>query len=86
MIAFHGCLQTVDDVNDAFYGHAGYNPWAEANGVVVIYPQAIKSDISPYNPNGCFDWWGYTGSNYALKSAPQMETFRNMLHSLTRSQ
>jgi hypothetical protein len=21
---------------------------------------------------GCWDWWGYTGPNYALKSALQM--------------
>ena len=39
-VAFHGCQQNADTIGDAFYRHAGYNEWAEANDIVVLYPQA----------------------------------------------
>ena len=29
--------------------------------------QAIKSYFNPTNPEGCFDWWGYTNDNYSNK-------------------
>jgi len=81
-IAFHGCLQTTADIGDKYYTNAGYNEWAEANNIVVLYPQAAKSSFMPSNPNGCWDWWGYVSSNYALKDGPQMQMVRNMVHSL----
>ncbi len=59
--------------------HAGYVEWAESNNLIVLFPQAAKSDI-PYNPKGCFDWWGYTDPfNYAVQSALQMSTVRRMV-------
>jgi hypothetical protein len=35
----------------------------------VLYPYAVSGGS---NPDGCWDWWGYTNSSYALKSGPQM--------------
>ncbi len=35
-----------------------YLPWAEANNVIVLFPQAAKADLHD-NPKACFDWWGY---------------------------
>jgi len=81
-IAFHGCIQTIADIGDKFYMNAGYNGWAEANNIVVLYPQAAKSSFMPTNPNGCWDWWGYVSYNYAYKDGPQMQMVRNMAHSL----
>ena len=34
--------------------------------------QAIARWWWIYNPNGCWDWWGYTGQNYATKEAVQI--------------
>ncbi len=53
---FHGCLQTLEDIQDLFYTKTGYNEWAEANNIIVVYPQAKKSTVFPLNPNGCWDW------------------------------
>jgi poly(3-hydroxybutyrate) depolymerase len=76
-VAFHGCRQTIEDIGDSFYARTGYNPWAEANGVVVVYPQAIKQVLLG-NPRGCWDWWGYTGRLYHTKVAPQIAVIANI--------
>ena len=55
-VAFHGCGQSVVTVRDAFFWQAGYNRWAEANNIVVLYPQLTTRQ---FNPEGCWDWWGY---------------------------
>jgi poly(3-hydroxybutyrate) depolymerase len=34
------------------------------------------------NPNGCWDWWGYTGSHFADKRGVQMRAIRNMIDRL----
>jgi fibronectin type 3 domain-containing protein len=69
-VALHGCKQMDAGVGDAFYKHAGYNQWADTNNIIMIYPQTMKS--SNGNPNGCWDWWAYDDSNFALKSGRQM--------------
>jgi poly(3-hydroxybutyrate) depolymerase len=66
-VAFHGCLQGASLVGDAFYTHAGLNEWADTNRIVVLYPQVTKSST---NPQGCWDWWGYTGPDFAKKTGP----------------
>jgi len=88
-IAFHGCLQSQDLIDDAFYAHAGYNEWAETNNIIILYPQATKWDPSflqsfytTGNPNGCWDWWGYSGSNYYVKKGKQMQAIRKMIERL----
>jgi len=82
-VAFHGCDQTVPQVGDAFYAHTGYNEWAESNNIIVLYPQA---KITTADPKACWDWWGFTGSNYATKSAVQVETIFAMVDHLISSQ
>ena len=79
-IAFHGCRQTVDDVREQFVRNAGYNRWADVNAIVVLYPQARSE--SGVNPNGCWDWWGYSGPDYATQAGPQMAALRAMLDRL----
>ena len=75
-IAYHGCLQTLDKINKSFVEYAGYNGWAESNNIVVIYPQAKASVL---NPKGCFDWWGYTGPEYASKIGAQLSVVRRIV-------
>lgn len=75
-VALHGCLQAGEAVKDVFVAHAGYNEWAEGSNLIILYPQTQKSFE---NPNGCFDWWGYTGADYALKSGVQMKAMKAMI-------
>lgn len=78
-VALHGCRQGAESVGDAFYRYAGYNQWAETNRIVVVYPQARATWGMPLNPYGCWDWWGYTGSAYLTKAAPQIAAIRAMV-------
>ena len=38
---------------------------------------------TPLNPFGCWDWWGYTNFNYAVKAGRQVTMIRAMLDRLT---
>ncbi|MFO1128549.1 MAG: plasmid partitioning protein [Rhodospirillales bacterium] len=89
-VAFHGCAQTASRIGEAFVRHAGYNRWAATNGIVVLYPQAAPVERTflgralPWpNPEACWDWWGFTGPDYALKSAPQIAAVEAMIDRLT---
>src|SRR6266540_3584160 len=57
--------------------HAGYDTWAQRNGIVVLFPQAVS--IPLLNPNGCWDWWGYTDANYANREGVQIAAIRAMV-------
>jgi len=74
-IAFNGCEQTIADIGMDFVEKTGYNNWGESNDIIILYPQAITTLV---NPNGCWDWWGYTTIEYATKNGPQMGTVYNM--------
>jgi poly(3-hydroxybutyrate) depolymerase len=66
-IAFHGCKQSATTLGTDFVDGAGVNEWADANSIVVLYPQAMPTLQAiptlgtgiPINLNGCWDWWGY---------------------------
>ena len=75
-VAYHGCLQSYHKINSSFVNHAGYNEWAEANNIVILYPQARASLV---NPKGCWDWWGYTGKAFASNVGVQLSTVRNIV-------
>ena len=81
-VAIHGCVQSAESVGDKFVTETGYNRWADTNEIIVLYPQVNKSTI-PFNPMGCWDWWGYTGAGYAFKAAPQMKAIDAMVRQLT---
>ncbi|MGB5165044.1 MAG: PHB depolymerase family esterase [Woeseiaceae bacterium] len=81
-VAFHGCQQSAAKVGDAFAAGAGYNEWAEANRLLVLYPQVGSSKIAPMNPMGCWDWWGYTDDNYATRSGAQVSVVKATLDML----
>ena len=94
-VAFHGCKQYetyryfsppsgLVTFGTTFVRNTGYNKWADTNNIIVLYPQAIAS--SPIalesNPYGCWDWWGYTNCNYAVKAGRQTTTVKAMLDRL----
>lgn len=78
-VAFHGCRQGSGYIGETFAREAGYNRWADANRIVVLYPQVAQSLVAPFNPLGCWDWWGYTGANYATREGAQLSAVRRML-------
>jgi poly(3-hydroxybutyrate) depolymerase len=79
-VAFHGCRQGAEAVGERFVREAGYNSWADTNRLIVLYPQAIaRYAWWTFNPRGCWDWWGYTGPDYATRSAPQIRAVMAML-------
>ena len=82
-VVFHGCEQGAQTVHDAVYGKLGYNNWADSNGIIVLYPQAVVSSFIPTNPKGCWDWWGYSGLDFQVQSGVQLAAVRAMVARLT---
>lgn len=91
-IAFHGCMQDADSIGTQFASGAGFNEWAEANHIVVLYPQArstVGAPSAPLNPMGCWDWWGYndflydsSAGQYAQKDGAQIAAVWRMVERL----
>jgi hypothetical protein len=81
-VAFHGCRQGSGFVGEEFVRNAGYNRWAETNRIVVVYPQVARSYVYPFNPKGCWDWWGYSGADYATRNGAQLTSVHRMLIAL----
>jgi hypothetical protein len=96
----HGCKQGYgfvdfvngrsDRANRTPYGRryvisTGYNYWAEANDLIVLYPQIeARDDEVIQNPQGCWDWWGYSSPDprapdYYSKAAFQIRVLHAML-------
>lgn len=79
-VAFHGCNQSSKFIGTVFAENAGYLTWAITNNLIVLFPQA---ETSPQNPKGCWDWFGYTGPQFATKQGPQMKAVRSFIQQLT---
>jgi poly(3-hydroxybutyrate) depolymerase len=80
-VALHGCQQSRETVGDAFVKESGFAEVADSNRFVILFPQ-IKA--SSYNPEGCWDWWGYTGLDYLGKDAPQIKAIWDMVEHLAK--
>lgn len=90
-VAFHGCQQQAELIGKNFVIHAGFNEWADANRIVVLYPQTAATSavpITPFNPQGCWDWWGYTDfgydmpGHYATRDGVQISAIWRMVEKL----
>ena len=75
-IALHGCQQNADAVGESFARDAGYNRWADARHLVVLYPQT-RASYAPLNPKACWDWWGYSGTDYDTQQGVQLRWLAN---------
>jgi poly(3-hydroxybutyrate) depolymerase len=82
-VALHGCRQSRETVGDSFIRETGFAPIADSNRLVILFPQ-----ISPsaFNPEGCWDWWGYTGLDYLGKDAPQIAALWAMVERLAEQE
>jgi poly(3-hydroxybutyrate) depolymerase len=81
VVALHGCKQNADAVGEAFVKDAGFNRWADVYGVAVLYPQT-RASFAPLNPQACWDWWGYSGSDYDTRQGVQLRWLANAVRAL----
>jgi hypothetical protein len=83
-VVFHGCLQDARAIGKRYVEDTGYNEIADANRIIVIYPQV---DASARNPQACWDFWGYTSADtgrldFASREAPQIAAVMQMIRRL----
>jgi len=78
-MVLHGCAQSSVQVGTDFIVQSGYLPWAEANDIVLAFPQVIPGAANPF---ACWDWWGYTGSDYRWRNGAQMKVLTDWVHTL----
>jgi hypothetical protein len=89
-VALHGCGMSASNPSMGmnFVYFTGLNAWAEANNLVILYPQ--MGGFIDYNITApaaqleaaCFDGYGQSGVDYASTSGPQMLSIRNMISAL----
>lgn len=89
-VVFHGCKQGAEVIGDKYYAQTGYNEIADANNFIVLYPQVTPSSTAPLNPEGCWDFWGYSSPkdpapDFYSKNAPQISAVRRMVDQLGKS-
>ena len=71
-----------EDKADEFIKESGYAQIADTNRFIILFPQTKASAI---NPQGCWDWWGYTDLDYLGKDAPQIAAIWAMVEQLAKS-
>lgn len=89
-VALHGCVQDLARIGDRFVKNTGYARWADTNGIVVLFPQAKTDNVSRAtaasgslpNPNACWDWVGWYGSDFARQSGTQQGAIMAMVQRL----
>jgi poly(3-hydroxybutyrate) depolymerase len=90
-VALHGCQQNYATIGDKFLKNTGYTRWADTNGIIVLFPQAKVDSTSRAtaasgslaNPNGCWDWIGWYGANFAQKGGTQVAALKAMVDQLS---
>jgi len=79
---FHGCTQGRENIGDGYIRQSGLLPLAEANNIVMVFPQ-IKQNWLQGNPFGCWNFWGYLGDQanyqYATKEGYQLEAVARLV-------
>lgn len=90
-VALHGCQQNHATIGDKFIRNTGYTRWADTNRIVVLFPQtrvdsssrATAASGSLANPNGCWDWIGWYGGNFAQRAGTQVAAIKAMVDRLS---
>jgi poly(3-hydroxybutyrate) depolymerase len=94
-IFMHGCgMQYTKRGPGGLFGltyvlRAGFNHWAEANNIVVLYPQKfVDCNATQHRPctgsfaDGCWDQAGGTGDNFSDKEGVQVRAIWAMIQRL----
>lgn len=66
---------------------AGYLDYVnDENRLMVLFPQTwIGIDNYPGNPKGCWDWYGYTGSEYLTKQGRESSWLMRLIQQVTKN-
>lgn len=78
-VVLHGCTQSTEQVGDQFVRHSGFLRWAQSNQLILAFPQVLAS---PVNPLACWDWWGYSGADYASRDGAQVRVITEWVNAL----
>ncbi len=89
-VALHGCQQNQATIGNRFVRDTGYTRWADTNRIVVLFPQTRVDRTSRQtaasgslgNPNGCWDWVGWYGADFARRSGVQVTAIKAMVDRL----
>jgi hypothetical protein len=66
-----------------FAMQSGYADYAEENNLMVLFPQTwITENNYPYNPKGCWDWFGWTNRDYATKKGLETSWLMNYIQEI----
>lgn len=65
---------------------SGYGRYAnEQNKLMVLFPQTwIGVKNYPGNPKGCWDWYGFTGSEYATKNGTEPKWLNEYIQKISK--
>lgn len=89
-VALHGCGQAAvfPDVGLLYVSFGGYAPWADSNGIVVLFPQGggfrERGWTTPAAQvmGGCHDGYGQTGPGYASRQGVVPAAIMRMVDAL----
>lgn len=90
-VALHGCQQNHATIGDKFIKNTGYTRWADTNNIIVLFPQTRVDNTSRStsgsgslaNPNGCWDWIGWYGSDFAQRRGAQQAAIKAMVDQIS---
>ncbi len=90
-VALHGCQQNVATIGDKFIRSTGYTRWADTNRIIVLFPQTRADNASHptsasgslANANGCWDWIGWYGRDFAQRAGSQQAAIKAMVDQLS---
>lgn len=65
---------------------SGYAELSEKNDILFLFPQTwITEKNYPYNPKGCWDWFGATSEDYATKLGPEPQWLMTWISSVQKN-
>lgn len=90
-IAFHGCAQSFKNIGLKYVQNTGFDKWADANNLIILYPQAYPDNLMHTTPgngamangNACWDWLGWYGADFQSKTGKQISTIKKMIVQIT---
>ena len=69
-----------------FARDAGYLDYVEKNNLIVLFPQTwIGVDNYPLNPKGCWDWYGWTGRDYATRKGSEVKWLMSWIEEIRKN-
>ena len=79
-VHYHPCGGSVRDVSTSYMLQNGLPAYAEANNIVLLYPQSAKYN----NPasDACWDWYGATDEAFDTKDGVQIKFVLEMMRQL----